>query len=189
MLKTRARLSILNTLLSFPTIRNSDWRSAGYEEKVQVGDLVSLSSAPVSKWYLSWLRDIVVKEGWEHYLLESVDEGDLSWWHNVGLSFYNREKVRENFRWCWDDKQYAFNDRWMKVCKRYNDHILTPLLPVFGEGTEVVLDVRVRLRIHTDSSFRRPLNFKIWKKLTMKTMAEYYQESQRIHSCRTSGES
>ena len=42
---TRARLMILSELMSFPTINNKYWRSDFGDDKPQVGDLVSLTSA------------------------------------------------------------------------------------------------------------------------------------------------
>ena len=56
--KTKARLAILSDMMSFPTIRNRDWNSDSFDYDVRVGDLVSLSSAPASKWYVSWVREI-----------------------------------------------------------------------------------------------------------------------------------
>jgi len=141
--------------------------------KFQVGDLVSLQSAPVSKWYLSWLKEIDPNDGWPKYLLESIEDGALCWWGNVGLSYYDRERI-DNPIWHWDDAQYAFDDRWRKVCRRNNAYIVLPIIPDFHGDGSVTLDVRIRFGL---SDFHNPKTFKNWKRVTMKMMDEYYKES------------
>ncbi len=173
--KNRARLKILSELLSFPTIRNKDWTSGDWGDSVaKCGDLVAMSAAQPSKWYLSWLRDVQEKDGWTHYLLESVDDGELCWWHNIGLAFYNRERVAICQDWQWTDRQFAFRDRWFRVCKKHDAYIIRPVSPIFGDNFEVVLDVRV---MHSMSPFRRPMVFDDWRKVTKKMMSEFYLES------------
>lgn len=172
--RNRARLLILSELFAFPTISNRHWKSDLMEDKPQIGDLVSLTSAPPSKWYLSWFREYDPNNGWPKYLLESIEDGELCWWENVGLNFYDRERVRKN--WQWDDKQFEFNDRWRKVCRRNDAYLILPCQPEFNTDGSVLLDVRIRFQF---SPYRNPRTFPDWKKVTMKQMDAYYKESVR----------
>lgn len=170
--KNRARLLILSELMSFPTISNKDWQGS-IGGKPQTGDLVSLTCAPPSKWYLSWLREIDPNNGWPKYLLESIEDGQLCWWMNVGLNVYDRERVGKNPRWKWTDGQFKFNDRWLKVCRRNDAYIVVPCQPKFNDDGSVLLDVRIR---HGWDSYRNPRTFPAWRKVTTKEMDSYYKD-------------
>ena len=174
MSKTRARLAILSELLAFPTVTASRWDVGFADSRIQKGDLISICSGPPSKWFVSWLIDYEVRDdGFTHYLLESIDDGELCWWTNVGINIYDRERVREHPTWKWTDKQFAFKNRWDKVCYRQNDaYIVLPLHPIF-RGNSVELGVRVRFGIR---EFSNPIVFEDWKRLTNKRMGEYYRE-------------
>jgi len=169
--KVRARLSILNELLRNPAVRGEDWEHDIFGEQVQVGDLISLSFAPINKWYVSWIKDIK-KESDGTYLLESIEDQELRWWSNVSISVFNREIVKERSSWRWDDKQFEFYDRWLKVGKRNGAYMLRPGLPIFT-GKDVILNVRVAFSL---TAFSNPKTFSNWKKLPMKEMDEYYKE-------------
>ncbi len=172
--KNRARISILSEVLSFPTIQNKYWHRGDFsDDKARVGDLVSLSSAPASKWYLSWLRDYDYNNGWPKYLLESIEDGELCWWENVSVNYYDRETIRNRLTWQWDDHQFAFNDRWNKVGRRNDAYTVLPCLPTFNDDGSVTLDVRVRWGF---SDYHKPQTFQNWKKVTMKQMDAYYKE-------------
>lgn len=183
MAKNRARLEMLSELMSFPTINNKDW---GYNcgcDKPQIGDLVAMQSAPPSKWYLSWFREYDPNNGWPKYLLESVDDGELCWWGNVGLTVYNREQVANRPRWKWEDKQFEFSDRWHKVCRNNDAYIVLGCQPVFSDdGSSVLLDVRIRFQF---SDYRNPRTFPDWRKVTMKQMDAYYKESKAEYEATT----
>jgi hypothetical protein len=160
-------------MMAFPTINQKDWDTSGFDKDVKVGDLVSLCSAPASKWYVSWVREIETENGWTRYLLESIDDGTLCWWSNVGLNIYSRERVKERPTWQWDDKQFAFNDRWHKVGKRNNAHIVLPCQSKFNDDGSVELDVRIR---YGWDEYHNPRIFPNWQKLLMKDMDIYYKE-------------
>lgn len=170
MSRDRARLSILSEIMGFPTINQKDWNTNG---ETQVGDLISLCSAPASKWYVSWVREIEKKNGWERYLLESIDDGDLCWWSNVGINIYSRERVNERPTWRWEDSQFAFDDRWRKICQRNDAYIVLPCLPKFNDDGSVELNTRIRYGF---DKYHNPKIFTNWKKLLMKDMGAYYQE-------------
>lgn len=177
MSRERARISILSEMLSYPAARFRDWTNSMFSDSdVIEGDLVSLSSAPDTKWYLSWVREYDPNNGWPKYLLESIEDGELCWWENVGINIYNRERVAERPTWKWDDDQFAFNDRWKRVCyKRHDAYIILPMLPVFN-GNDVTLAVRTRFGL---SDYHSPRTFSNWKKLTMKAMSGFYQECEQ----------
>ena len=171
--KSKARIAILSSMLSYPTVNQNDWISGMSSENARIGDLVSLSSAPDSKWYVSWVREIRKNNSWQEYLLESIDDGALCWWSNVGLNIYNRERILERPKWQWDDKQFAFSNRWFKACGRNASFIVLPILPLFNEDNSVVLDIRIR---HNFSDFKYPKTFPSWNKMLMKEMEYYYRE-------------
>ena len=175
MSKYQAKINILSELLSFPTVRGKDWASVYGDNKAFVGDLVSLSSAPPSKWYLSWVRNYDPNNGWPKYLLESIEDGELCWWENVGINVYSRERVKENPQWQWNDKQYALSYRWYKVCRKNEVYPVKACQPKFNDDGSVELDVRIH--IFHQSDFHNPQIFPDHKKLTVRAMTRYYLDS------------
>lgn len=175
-IKSKARIQILSRVCSFPEIRSKDWTcDMTVNDEVRVGDLVAMSSAPASKWYLSWVLEIKPDLYGGNFLLESIDDGSLCWWTNIGLSWYDREKVRDNPHWRWTDKQFAFQARWWKVAYKWNDaYIMLPFWPVFDDNGAVTIGVRMR---HSLSDFRKTITFPNWKKVLMKDMDEFYKAS------------
>lgn len=179
--KNRARIQILSSLLSFPTIRNKDWTSDLGGGVATVGDLVALSSAPASKWYISWVADKQPGGFGGRWLLESIEDGELCWWENIGICYYNRERVAENKHWRWTDKQFAFQDKWSRVAKRNGAYIVLPRPPEFMDDGSVMLNVRVRLSLN---EFSNPVVFPSWKKLTSKQMDAYWKETEALYESR-----
>lgn len=178
--RNRARLSILSELMSFPTINQKDWISNNLgRDDIQIGDLVSLCSAPDSKWYVSWLRELDENNGWPRYLLESIDDGELCWWENVSLNVYSRKRVSERPTWKWDDKQFAFYGRWRKVCGRNGAYSVLPCLPEFGDDGSVELDIRIRW---DHEGYHNPRKFPSWKKLHMEVMDAYYKKCVKCYN-------
>lgn len=166
--RTRARLSILSDILSFPTIRNKDWIA---DTQPITGDLVSLSSAPASKWYLSWFIEITSKNGFPVYLLESVEDGQHCEWSNVSINVYSRERVAASPEWRWNDAQFALFDRWIKVLRRKDAYSVLGRKPEF-DGNSIMLSTRIRYSQEIVAS-KTWLN---WKKLTMREMGEFYDD-------------
>lgn len=141
----------------------------------QKGDLVSLNCVSPSKWYVAWVTDYDWNNGWPKYLLESIDDGELCWWENVGMNVYSRERVAEHPTWLWEDNQFDLYDRWKEVCYGQNDaYIVLPAMPKFEARGSVVLDVRVRFNL---SDFRNPKTFQDWAALSNDEMDIYYKES------------
>lgn len=188
--KTRSRQHILHYVLSFCMTRiygrddaESEYPhrhggSCGFVEEygetpAQAGDLVRISAASVSKWTLSWLVDRREPSpgNWE-YLLESIEDGELCWWSNVGISFLHRRAL--NPSWRWTDRQWAFRDRWIHVCYREKGaYIVRPLDPVFGGGFTVTLGTRTS---HGFDDICPERVFPDWRKVTKAMMAQVYDD-------------
>jgi hypothetical protein len=172
--KNKARIRILSDVLSFPMLGDL-WTSEYRDREAIVGDLVSMQSAPTSKFYLSWLREIDENNGWPRYLLESIEDGSLDWWSNIGISFYDRERSSSEY-WHWDDDQYAFDDRWKRVFSINRAYGLCSMTPKFNEKS-VTLSIRARW---TDDIIASR-DFENWKKLKSSVMDEFYLETERAY--------
>lgn len=168
-MKNRARISILSELLSFATIRNKDWEE---DRLPPVGSLVAMSSAPTSKWYLSWVIEIDNREGYPRYLLESIEDGVQCWWTNVGINKFNPQRIKERPEWRWTDKQFTLRDRWRRVLKEADAYIV--LGGDFDFKTDGSLYISLRIRHNFDPSFNYNKTFPDWKKVTIKMMSEFY---------------
>lgn len=175
----RAKLSILNDVCSFPTIRNKDWKDADYNPPI--GSLVALSCAPVTKWYLSWVLEVEKLKYGNRYLLQSIEDGTLCWWENVGLFIYDPERVSQSPEWRWNDKQFEFQDRWKKVCRRNDAYIVLPGVTTFHDDS-VTLSLRERHGgFGKEIPFHHEHTFENWKKTTMKMMDKFYKEGEKIY--------
>lgn len=178
----RARLSIMNFVLSFCiTYESSDgrlspsihgFRSTWSNIKAEVGDLVILQSCGPNKWQIGWLVEITTLPHDIMYTVESLDDGSLCNWTNVGISYLNREIVAENPRWRWTDRQFAFASRWSKTC-RHQENGQTYIEPKFQPDGSVMLRTRTRWSNPSEITER---SFPDWKKVTKAIMAECYAE-------------
>ena len=142
-----------------------------------IGDLVALHSAPPSKWYLGWLQGIAKAP--DHfgtkYAIESLEDGEVCDWSNVGLRYYDRSQVSHHPEWRWDDQQHEFNDRWKRVCYKERDaHWYLPKQVAFDQDSGVTLGVRVR---HTPEVIPFETHFSAWKKLTKRDMLKAYDDA------------
>lgn len=182
----RSRLEILNHITQFCLSHKWDETrtSPGYhafvsdisDKPAQVGDLVAIKSAPVSKFYLGWLEEMDpgTASAFPRYLLRSIEDGTLCWWSNVGIDYMDREVLADYPNWRWTDRQYAFKDRWWHVCYRERDAYITlPMFPEFGEGFSVTLGTRTRFGL---DSHRPTRTFDDWRKVTKAMMGQFYDE-------------
>ena len=48
------------------------------------GDLIRIESCRPSKWYISWFHKMI-HPGLCKCLLESIDDGEMSTWENIGI--------------------------------------------------------------------------------------------------------
>lgn len=186
--KARSRILLLSYLAQFSLARQCDghvfggvdgsFTEAGFRgEAPAVGDLVALRSAPPSKFYLSWFVSKQIPEGWSdhQYTLESIEDGELCNWTNVGFAHYDRKDVANHPEWRWSDAQHAFYDRWKNVCFKERDaYIILPVQPVF-DGEAVTLATRVRHSFHESRS--APRTFPNWRRVTKADMREYYDKA------------
>lgn len=183
--KNRSRILILSYLAQFSLQRRfgdvpygglRDCAFEGDSDDVAPGDLVALSSVSPSKWYLGWLTEKTWPEGWacEQYTIESIEDGELCNWTNVGMSHYNRKTVGEHPEWRWTDAQHEFKDLWWSVCYKEKDaYMHLPMNPVF-DGDAVQLAVRAR---HSFSETIVRHDFVNWRKTTKKMMASFYDDA------------
>jgi len=140
-------------------------------DSAKIGDLIRLESAPQSAWRLSWLREIKFERGGESYLCESVKDGTLCWWSNVGVSYFHRPTLMRMPEWRWSDEQYAFNEKWMKACKRHDPWLYRPLMADFAEDGTATVGTRMR---HDIDGLRPVAQVPNWKKITQKALGEIY---------------
>lgn len=167
----RSRMCILNEILSYPMIGDKDWEDDRNPKK---GEIVSLNSAPPSKWYLSFVEEVRVNSLGNEYLLKSIEDGELCWWSNVGINVYRPKIGSYKEYWNWTDKQFAFNDRWKKVCFKWNDAwLFRPYDAKFLDNGAVKLSLYERHDF--DHKYKYEKVFDNWKKTTMKIMDEFYK--------------
>jgi len=147
--------------------------SSGYDStgEVQIGDLVILSSAPATKWTIGWVRDIELKASRydTRYLIESLEDGELCWWCNAGLSFLQRDELVKHPEWRWTDRQFAFNRRWL----RQGDGYIMPMYAEFSEDGHVTLSIRTKWEL-IEEDIRPKITLLNWKKVTVAKLRETY---------------
>ena len=189
-MKIRARLAIYNYITSFCLSRrygehgpneggfedNYFFSGCGDDDLPMPGDLVALSSAPTSEWHLSWY--VGMEPGRNYYsnkhLLESVETGEICNWCNVGFMVLCRDVVKRHPEWRWTDAQWAFRDRWFRVCKQRRDAYMTlPVQPVFDKFGSVTLGTRKRYGL--GSTYTK--KFPNWRKVRIKDMLEFYDQT------------
>lgn len=186
--KQKARIEILSYVLSTCITRRygigrenlspgyRGFTSTGFsDDRAVAGDLVILQSAPASKWAIGWLLSVDESNpGWPRYLIESLDDGAQAWWDNVGVDYLDREIVSNSPQWRWTDRQWAFRDRWTRLCyKAKNAHIVRPMQPEFGRGYEVTLGTRTSYGF---DDIRPSRTFPDWRKVTKAMMAQCYDD-------------
>lgn len=185
MVKNRGRLEILNYIITFCT--KDSWNKSLSTLDLEhtftsnrmppVGALVKLTSAPPTKWYLGWYVAYIpaTKDHWEQHLIESIDDGTLCRWHNVGLSQLPIETVNKYPSWRWTDQQFTFNDKVIKAHRHSENNYVFRIWPNFGEN-KVEIPLRKR---HLGAPYKEEevvhtitLTDKEWKKISIKALTE-----------------
>ena len=107
-------------------------------------------------------------------MLRSIETGNLCWWHNIGISFLDRDVVSDNPQWRWTDNQYKFKDKWVKTCEQMG-YTMQPCRAEFGAKNQVTLSLRRRYDF-LDNAPKPEKTFVNWKKVTNKDMKEFYNQ-------------
>lgn len=181
--KVRARLAILNHISTFSLARMyGDYVHRPIDDMVfrenrapAPGALVALHSAPPSKWYLSWVVGTKRLDGGMEYTLESIEDGALCRWGNVSLVEYSPQTVASHPEWHWTDAQFAFNDRWHKVCRQHPGGYMSRPIPASFEGGFAVTLGRRTSHGFDDIVVRR--TFPDWRKVTIAAMRAWFTEA------------
>lgn len=182
---TRARLEILHWILNFSTFKyfspgsfsrgDKDYSFHECNDRPPIGSLCMLTSAPVSKWYLSWLVEIDNPLGPTKYLFKSIEDGSLCWWSNVGVMHYSPETVAKFPSWKWIDRQFKFNDQWYRACYRKRGaYIVKPAEAVFEDDGSVTLSTRIKFDFSPQREFKK---FPNYKKVKVSEMLAFYDEA------------
>jgi hypothetical protein len=153
--------------------------STGYGDgrSPEVGDLILLSSCAPNKWQLGWLRATrELQPGWPEYLIASAEDGELCWWGNVGISYFQRRAISPS--WRWTDRQFEVWDRWNRAYKRRGGYIVKVCPPDFGEDGSVTLSTRIT---HGLSDDRTSETFPDWRKVTLAQMLALYDRAETEH--------
>lgn len=159
---------VLQSVLGQPIIGNYLWECPS-EYKPMVGDLVSLSCAPNSgDWQLSWLMEI----GVDRYLLRSVRTGRLCWWHNVGLTALKKGRLRDHFKWT--DRQFEFDKKFARACKRNYDYTTT-YRGVEFDGFKVTCYLGRRFD-HEEPPFSASMTFDDFRKVKAGQLNDFYKK-------------
>lgn len=181
--KNRARLEILNYIISFSTqdyYGNNTFSYSNADTSFHpgcgtIGSLVKISAAPTSIYYLSWLHETRKgKHGNTEYLLESIENGELCWWYNIGVTHFSPEKLKLFYNWRWTDEQFKFQEKWRRnVLKKHGLRIGKTEF----SGNSVTLSLR---KIFEDKVYYK--EFSNWKKLTVSEMDKFYHEAEKYFS-------
>jgi len=182
-MKSRSRILILSHIAQFSLGREcggmeyAGLRDMRFRETYTpaVGSLVALSAAPPSKHYLSWVHDVAKHDGGYEYGLESIEDGEIVNWSNVGIWEYDRKQTDTHPEWRWTDKQHEFSDKWRKVCYQDRDAYMTlPTSPIFGDGFSVTVGTRTRFSL---SDHAPEKTFDDWRKVTKAMLLEFYDDA------------
>ena len=174
--RQRAKLEILSWVTQF-CLANSRYGKdkppfTGYTHSVKAGDLVVLTmTRAANKWYLSWVVEVEkVKNGFDRYLLESIEDGALGWWHNVSFFVFQDREIPQS--WRWTDRQYKLRAQWFRACHKTRDAFITlPCEPVFTDDGGVIFSTRTRFSWDENN---KEIKFQNWKKVKVRELLAFY---------------
>lgn len=186
--RTRARLEILNYVLNFSTMvyfgdesyrrsKECAFRSHILSAAPEVGALCVLTSAPNTKWYLSWLKE-VHPASFPTYVMESIEDGELCNWTNVGFLSLPLELTDKFPSWKWIDDQFEFRERVYKAFQRADCHMAIPINPVFSPDGSVVVTTRERWMTSDRSVSKTFINY---KKVRLKDLIAFAKQAEVFH--------
>jgi hypothetical protein len=136
-----------------------------------IGTLVKLSCVREStEYYLGWLREI--KDNGV-YLIESIENGKLCNWSNVGIEYMQIESIQGH--WKWNDKQFDIKDKWMRACYKSRDcHCLRPVFPEFHKDDN---SFTLSLRKMFSDEIIATKKFEDYKKVLVRDMLKFYDDA------------
>lgn len=186
--RNRSRIEILNYIISMCTFKyftGSKYFSTGEKDKSfhgsifdkqdpPIGSLCALGSAPNTKYYLGWLREIkpdASRYGTE-YLLESIEDGSLCWWSNIQIWYLPLETTDKFPEWQWIDKQYEFLDKIRRVERKVDSYMIRITYPEFSKEGGVKISARKKF-----GDVFQEKNFPNWKKVLSRDIESFLKES------------
>ena len=186
--KYRAKLEILYYITSFCLSRNyGDGVNRGGisdcyfepKDRPDVGDLVVLTSAPCSEYYLSWYIGCTPKQDLflNVHTLKSIETGNICNWSNVSFDRLNRKIVDDHPEWKWTDSQFKFKESWFRACYKTRDaYINRPIKPEFKDDGSVILSIRKMF----SSEIVATKIFDNWKRVLVRDMLEFYDSINEV---------
>lgn len=166
---------LIQRLLS--TLLLSDFKAYKSDVVPKLGDLVMLQSAPQSEWHLSYFVEDC-PDG--YHLLESVKTGELMRWGNVGLLVLNEEVIGAGEPARWNDAQFDFRDKFVKVSRKADFYISIPFIAGF-EGDKVKITFRTRFSFDDVLTLIEPFH---WPKITQKKLLSILLAGEAAHKNR-----
>jgi hypothetical protein len=173
--KQKAKIEILGWITQF-CLDNSTFGKEkppfkAYEHNVEAGDLVALTSASFNKWYLSWVLEVEKRaDGFDRYLLESIEDGALCWWSNVSFHLFQDREIPQ--KWRWTDRQFKLRDQWFRACHKTRDAYITlPVEPEFTDDGGVIFKTRT---IFVWDENNKEIKFPDWKKVKVRDLLAFY---------------
>jgi len=130
---------------SYQNADNAFHGSLGGSQNPPIGSLVTIGSAPVSKFYLGWLKEINQSDSRydTKFLIESIEDHSLCRWENISIWHLPLETSNKYPSWKWNDKQHAFRNKWFDTLKKKRDpYLIRPLNPIFHENGSITLSFR-----------------------------------------------
>jgi len=184
--KYRAKIEILNYIVSvctntftedygkhvnIPKKENGFISSLFNRSEIPLNTLVKLNCVREStEYYLGWLREIK-DDG--VFLIESIENGKLCNWSNVGIEYMPVESIQSH--WIWNDKQFDIKDKWMRACYKSRDcHLLRPLYPEFSQEDN---SFTLSLRVMFSDDVVATKKFNDYKKVLVRDMLNFYDEA------------
>lgn len=159
---------------SIPDKDKAFYVTYGDKQEPEIGSLCILQSAPTTKWYLSWLKEIKSDDSRfaTKFLLESIEDGSLCWWENIGIGSLPKSQTDQFKMWKWTDDQFDFKDKWFNCCYKKRDaYVKKPLLPEFNEDGSVTIGLRTIFGLDDE---RPTITFPNYKKVKIKDMLAFY---------------
>lgn len=150
-----------------------------------VGSLIALQSMRERDFYLGWVHAVAIgqNEFVTVYTVESLETGELIDWSNVSILECSRETTDKHPEWRWTDEQWAFKDRWDKLCYSERDaYIVLPIMPEF-DGDAVTLGTRIRHGWWDRPPSKR---FEQWSEVSDDDMLAYFDASVAFNDTRRS---